>query len=407
MLVVIIGGKIAGLSVAGFLKRLSISCVVLDSRPDIEKSSLHLGIWSPAIFYLSELGCKLTGHSVVKSGYRSVKGNWLITPRNGLQRIDCGRPSLSFVEESHLVSNLEKLVDEEFIYRSTTVTGISYDTVLQKTIVYSKDLNTGRTKQWPADLVVVADGAFSRLRAHLYPMLNPLEYRGYKVYRGHTSSSGSEMSRHRLSEDAFQTWGPGARFACVPTKDGNAWFAAVTAPQGEKPSSNFRLSDLQKTVFRGWHEPITELLSGTDEGDDGIKVDEAWAFRKCFPAGLSGVFNGSAVAFVGDAGHTLDPILAQGAGVAIEDGARLAVAISQCTDTSGVVNWEAALASYEARRFRRLRPLHQLSNISQALGHLESQALCTARDAVLGLTPSFIKGRVMDEMISYSLSHSR
>lgn len=35
----------------------------------------------------------------------------------------------------------------------------------------------------------------------------------------------------RISEASWQTWGPGARFACVPTVSGNAWFAAVTAPE--------------------------------------------------------------------------------------------------------------------------------------------------------------------------------
>ena len=31
----------------------------------------------------------------------------------------------------------------------------------------------------------------------------------------------------RTCDYGFQTWGPGSRFACVPTKHGNAWYIAV------------------------------------------------------------------------------------------------------------------------------------------------------------------------------------
>lgn len=403
MQVAIIGGNIAGLSAASFLSKLQMRCTILDIPSSALHAPRYIGIWTPALLCLSQLGTKHSGYPVGKSGYRSVKGDWLIQPSRGLQKSELRGPSLSFMKESRLINCLhETALEGGSDHRPMEVTSISFDTERQQTVVYGKKNEFGNCEQLAADLVIVADGAYSRLRQFLYPALSPLEYRGYMVYRGHTSSRGLSG---RISEEAFQTWGPGARFACVPTLDGNAWFAAITASKDTK-MFDFSLSDLRKKVFRNWHIPVQDLLSGTDKGEAGMVIDEAWAFRKYIPGGLSGVINGMPVAFVGDAGHTLDPILAQGAGIAIEDGARLAGAIGECTDALGVVDWTAALAMYETRRSRRLRPLHLLSNVSQALGHMESQALCSVRDSLLRLTPPFIKGRVMDSMIDFSLSNS-
>jgi hypothetical protein len=44
------------------------------------------------------------------------------------------------------------------------------------------------------------------------------------VYRGYSP----RITSKRISETSFQTWGKGARFACVPTLDGNYWFVAIT-----------------------------------------------------------------------------------------------------------------------------------------------------------------------------------
>lgn len=69
-------------------------------------------------------------------------------------------------------------------------------------------------------LVVGADGKSSPLKKLIVPQASSLAFRGYKVYRGH--------SPLQLVAGSFQTWGVGARFACVPTPRGTAWFAAVT-----------------------------------------------------------------------------------------------------------------------------------------------------------------------------------
>ena len=50
-------------------------------------------------------------------------------------------------------------------------------------------------------------------------------HRGYQVYRG--TSNDKSRNGKRISEDAFQTWGNGIRFAVVPTAEGNQWYLAT------------------------------------------------------------------------------------------------------------------------------------------------------------------------------------
>ncbi len=156
---------------------------------------------------------------------------------------------------------------------------------------------------------------YIRMREIVYGKSNRhlLKYRGYKVYkstllctlvsltytlrfqvyRGHTRYS--ELSDETLSiltdhahtfdspisdhVKAFQTWGPGARFALVPTLDGVAWFAAVSHPQvqrfywqmnGHGPCNealNFPILESEhelerlQTIFAKWHRPIPDLLA--------------------------------------------------------------------------------------------------------------------------------------------------
>ena len=78
------------------------------------------------------------------------------------------------------------------------------------------------------------------------------------------------------------------------------------------------------THFGAWHAPIPDLISRTDPAS--ILREPAYA-QTAFPPFFqeeSEYFMRLPVTLLGDAAHGVDPILAQGAGVAIEDAYRLA-----------------------------------------------------------------------------------
>lgn len=113
-----------------------------------------------------------------------------------------------------------------------------------------------------------------------------------QVYRGVCSLQDLELPVDRV--EAFQTWGPGARFALVPVDHYQrvAWFAAVSSPR-LKPSDYFSglesengsvlASEEEKERlvrhFSSWHSPIPEILRRS-LSDPSVTRNEAFASRR-------------------------------------------------------------------------------------------------------------------------------
>ena len=208
-----------------------------------------------------------------------------------------------------------------------------------------------------ADLLVAADGTFSTVFSSLHPNSSniPLS-RGYSVYRGYAEKQPPANSpshphpgalEHALGADTdtvaegdgsreesdnvrhcsygFQTWGPSARFACVPTLSGNAWYIAVPVARANTdalhstPPSNLasnKMADNKDLIdsasmtntdsrsisgpfsngsvrvgqgefdelikrFEGWHDPISNILRDTVAEKDALRVKRATGVRVC------------------------------------------------------------------------------------------------------------------------------
>ena len=175
-----------------------------------------------------------------------------------------------------------------------------------------------------ADLLVAADGTYSTVFSSLYPHSNnkPLS-RGYSVYRGYTEKPPADLKENEVCHSVrhcsygFQTWGPSARFACVPTVTGNAWYIAVpdavkkagavhpapTAPSSSSvhhcivtdtssgafsgPFSNESVRvgqeefDTLKKRFQGWHDPVSDILRDTVAERDALGVLRGTGVRVC------------------------------------------------------------------------------------------------------------------------------
>ncbi len=425
-------------------------------------SSMAVGLWSPSLSVLSHLGIlnTLSGEGkivyVSDSGYRAVDGSWIARPGTQLAPyVNETTPSLGFVNSSLLLQSLQvTAADGIDVHYNADVSGISRNNDDGSLCV---KVSGGREVR--ADLVVGGDGCFSSLRNILYPLEreHTVRRQGYRVYRGHTDG--------RVVDEAFQTWGPSCRFAVVPTRGGNMWFAAVgdaisppggagagtgtvagatssapaTGPLMNNSSGPIAEGEVKwlQSLFQSWHSPISKLISSTDGG--GVSVCEAVAFNEVRKGGYSSTMfhslditgftcaEAGGVAFVGDSGHTLDPILAQGAGVAIEDALLLANSLCQTyngnADLDNVsfsdalrestsfkakddraVNIRDSLSLYEESRYDRLRRLHTISSVSQLFGHVPSTQQCRVRNAIMKAAPRFIVSEVFDQFIQQSIA---
>ena len=224
-----------------------------------------------------------------------------------------------------------------------------------------------------ADIVIGADGAWSKVR----PLLTPAK----PLYSGTCFieiALTSVSPNHRASVSAI---GSGTLMAVAPGKgiivhryaDGRVrGYVALNKPEGwiksidfSDPSAGLRqLSD----EFDGWSPLLTAFVTESDA--------EPW-LRPIYalPVGLKWE-RVPGMTLVGDAAHLMSPFAGEGANVAMYDGADLARELVEQLDI------EVALAAYEERLFPRSGEVagRSAQNLETFFGREAPQSVVTLFD---------------------------
>ncbi|CAM9274042.1 unnamed protein product, partial [Chrysoparadoxa australica] len=371
--VIIAGGGVAGYSTAYALRNIASQITLCEPKAKDSRAGQDyaLGLWPLSLEALDRFGCLnellSEGTFMGDAGYKNVAGHWLAQPSKPLQPYPHGIAQVLFVRESQLLKTLRGAAEGFTSERQSSVESFA---ISDSGVCVQ--LSSGEMLE--ADLLVAANGRSSSLRRQIRGSSgeDPLRYRGYRVSRGMITGKQS------LLDYSFQTWGKGMRFAAVPLTDGLVWFATEVC---EERDANGTDKWLLLEEFRHWHSPIADIIAATPpetistEAALGFGLGELLKKRTSLSTGSAGCVA------VGDAAHTLDPILAAGAGVAVED----AVALARHLDTSGL---GTALAEYDNERRRRVAILGLVSEVSQSVGMLGKEWLVNGRDALMGHLPA-------------------
>jgi len=196
------------------------------------------------------------------------------------------------------------------------------------------------------DLVVGADGAWSRVR----PLVSPAR----PLYSGVAFVElGIEQADTRYPELA-RLIGHGLTFvlgdskALIGHRDANGHlglYAALRAPEdwlergGLDMSSSAAMKSSLAAHFSGWSEDLLALIYCSDDRMTPRKIH-------ALPVGHRWD-NRQGITLLGDAAHLMSPFGGDGANLAMRDGTDLALALTESTD------WRMAVQGYETAMFVR------------------------------------------------------
>jgi len=202
----------------------------------------------------------------------------------------------------------------------------------------SVELEFETGKSTGADALVGADGVHSPIRQSLFGPDRP-SFTGIVAWRGIVPM---ERLPARMARLIATNWiGPGGHIVHYPLRGGRLMNFVGVLERSDWQVESWSTKGTRDEVladFRGWHEDVQTLIRNID-------TPYKWALmvREPMPRWTRG-----RVTLLGDACHSMLPMLAQGAVMAIEDGYILA----RCLAEQDV---ETALVRYERARRDRTR----------------------------------------------------
>lgn len=229
------------------------------------------------------------------------------------------------------------------------------------------------------DLVIIADGAASKLRLDVAKLSKKAQWSteaapsGIVCFAGSSSHSGQGLVD---SGTATATQGDGVRFGVAQTPNAKtlSWYAFVRADTKPDISTPERAKQSAIKAVLPLHAPIADVVRETShvyaKALDLRPPDSKW--HVCLGQ--------QHVILLGDAAHGMMPDIGQGCAMALED----AAVLRRCLKAQSELNTTTlapALASWEEERRPRVERVWRLAAAAAGLGSMKAPSM--AREAVM------------------------
>lgn len=364
---IVVGAGIGGLAAACALSRTGWSVTVYEKATVLAEVGAGLSMAPNAVRAMDWLGLGERMRAKAQAqgiGVRTRSGRWLV-------RLSGSELTARFGNAMYAMhrADLHRMLYETASADCTVHTGhraISIDPADGSVVLR----NTDGPVVAAADLVVLADGVHSRLRALLFPEHPGAAYAGYVCWRGIAPAVFSGQ----LADPPVWTdsWGRGVRFGSALLADGRVfWYGSVAGAEGAHARDT--LADVARR-FGGWHEPIPQLIASSRAS--ALLRNDIYFVQAPVPT-----FTVGHTVLLGDAAHAVTPDIGQGACLAIEDAVVLAASTSAHQDLT------TGLAEYDRVRRPRTQKLAKISGNSARVQQASHPVTATLRDLAVYLMP--------------------
>lgn len=213
--------------------------------------------------------------------------------------------------------------------------GCSFETIRQDAEGVDVLFTDGRQGRY--DLVIGADGLYSKVRAALFPDAPKPRYVGQAVWRA-VLPRPSEVSHAHM-------WvGPKIKVGVNPVSQEEMYLFVTEDRPVNDHVEPAQFASLLRALLAPFPAPLLQQLRQQLEGEDTRIV-----FRPLESLLMQRPWHAGRVQLIGDAVHATTPHLASGACIGIEDAIVLAEEIGRHADPA------AAFEAFEARRWERCR----------------------------------------------------
>ncbi|QOQ84671.1 MULTISPECIES: FAD-dependent monooxygenase [Comamonas] len=335
----ILGGGIAGLSVALALRKQGYNPRVYERRTEPATMGAGVTLWPNASFVLEELGLL---QDIAAIGGRPLTMRRQDAMGNALGGLDIALldRTMGYPTYTVLRRHLQKVLLDHAARQGIPVefghqaVAIELDTHGRAVARFENGASIR------PDLLIGADGRMESVARKFVAGDNT------PVYQGFVNWIGVAQGPHALVDDISiqDFWGAGERFGCVPIcPELVYWAAAQARPLNEvTPTADLR-KEVEK-LFARWPEPVLAIIRATPE--NAIRLIAVHDLEPLH------TWSRANVLLVGDAAHAPLPTSGQGACQALEDAWHLA----RCLDgaSGGLDDVFQAFAKIRASKTARL-----------------------------------------------------
>jgi 2-polyprenyl-6-methoxyphenol hydroxylase-like FAD-dependent oxidoreductase len=212
--------------------------------------------------------------------------------------------------------------------------GTTFRSMTQDEEGVTVETTDGQSRRY--DLVIGADGLFSKVRETLFPDAPKPTYTGQAVWRAVVDTPDGV--------DTTIMWlGPKVKVGINPVSATKSYIFVTEDQPTKQRIADTDLITLLKALMAPFSDPIIQNICAK------LGENSAIVYRPLEGMLVRGPWYSGRVVLIGDAVHATTPHLAAGAGIGMEDALVLAEELERAESV------ESALSAFQARRFERCR----------------------------------------------------
>ncbi|MEC8725867.1 MAG: FAD-dependent monooxygenase [Pseudomonadota bacterium] len=357
--IMIAGAGLGGLAAAGCLLKAGFDVEIFEQAPQLGEVGAGIQLSANAMHVMNHLGIgdEISALSVRPAEYVfRLHDSGEIIDRFELseEHLKLHKAPYNQVHRADLHATLARAVlklNKDLVHLNKKATG--YTETSREVELHFEDGSSSR-----GDVLIGADGVKSVIRDQVAGAVKTI-YTGDSAWR---LTVPKQKLPPNFMEEVMSVWmGPGKHSVSYWIRGGDLlnFVGAVETPIAREESwtAKFPWEDL-KADFEGWHEDIQTIINLVDK-------DECYRWALYRRPTIEN-WSSKRVTILGDAAHATLPYLAQGAAMAVEDGAILSRALEQNRDIAD------ALQLYQRNRTDRTARVVNTSDANRKRFHLDS-----------------------------------